>query len=1191
MNKILRFSLISLLMMLCGTTFADETTIWSEDWQSAEAGTLVEDVTNANATYQGDGNFVKLYANSNDATNIELLVPKSSREVNFQANVTLNGATSMKLTFTINKNVIVTSSTSGAELTKVSNTEYNITVPSGTAKLNLTFTMEVDQNGRLDNILLVATEGSGDTPVDPVPTGDDATFDFTTTKGLKDMGVAEADIPTPEASAEAGVAFETTGPFTMDGVTITATDGGTSASRIWSPKGNDGTRYDYRVYGSDENPGTITFTAPSGKNITSIVLTTGTWNEPTPSSGAFDGKTWTGNANSVTFTQAKQCQYKTVVVTIGEGGDTPAEVTIPVITGNTEFEGSTTVTITCADEDNIIYYSTGGDFQAYEGPFTITETTTVKAYTEDVVGDVSRTVEKTFTKKETPAGVEAENIAAFLALPDKTQNITLTLTNARVLAFGKNNVIVNDGTGGMDIYKLSGVTVKQGDILNGTVTGPRSDYNNVPELNTPTANTITVTESTITATKTTVAAIADAEIFTDLFKLENVEVVEDGGKYYITDGDNQIQLYTNQLGIGSAAAGTFTIEGIVGTYKTTKQFWPTSIESTQPIEIEKAADIATLKALDKGKEAELTLTNAQVLYAWKSSNGNIQAYVRDASGAMCFDFRNNNTAGEKFETNKIVNGTIIVANNVYNALPQASATSESNDSQLTFTDGSEATPVSATIATVPNYIGDLVEVEIDEIISDEAEKPKYYAKSGDAQIQIFNQFHVADYEDLSAFVGPASKVKGIAVIYQTASMEEPVYEIYPVPDGIETAAPAVEDAPELQAPDGWTKAVSNGNLAGDNVANYVSKEAPSVDIVGATIKAGAGKDGSRGIVVKSADDPTQDWDTQFWIKVDEALPAGTKLHVQFDYKANKAAASSTQAHGEPGAYQHWACIGDVNFTTEWKTFSTEIEVTSDMATGSGGNGLLSIAFNLAVEKTATEYYFDNFGVWYQLPKPVDEWTDLIVNGDMEDDDMQCFYVTEQGVGGPNIATPTPGIGKDGSSAIKVQTGDSPANDWASQFFIRLPYQLPAGTKFRLTFDHKASVEGSSDTQCHAEPGQYIHWACAGSPTTTTEWQTYTYEGTIPSQCDGSDNSGGYQNTFQTIAFNLAKNGVATEFIFDNVKFEVPSDVAKDLTPKPTGITNYREVPVNGVRYNLEGIRVNENYKGIIIMNGKKMIQK
>jgi hypothetical protein len=37
-------------------------------------------------------------------------------------------------------------------------------------------------------------------------------------------------------------------------------------------------------------------------------------------------------------------------------------------------------------------------------------------------------------------------------------------------------------------------------------------------------------------------------------------------------------------------------------------------------------------------------------------------------------------------------------------------------------------------------------------------------------------------------------------------------------------------------------------------------------------------------------------------------------------------------------------------------------------------------------------------------------------------------------------------------------------------------------------------------------------------------------------------------TFQTIAFNLAKNRVAIEFIFDNVKFEIPADAAKTLNP-------------------------------------------
>ena len=162
MNKKLRFSLLSMLMMLCGSVFADETVIWQENWDSSEAGTKVEDVSNANATYTGDdGGYVKLYANTSDESNIELLLPKSSRGLSFSAEVALNGATSMKLTFTINKNVNLTSATSGANLTKVSNTEYNITVPSGTNTLNLTFATAVDQNGRLDNIKMIVSDGGG----------------------------------------------------------------------------------------------------------------------------------------------------------------------------------------------------------------------------------------------------------------------------------------------------------------------------------------------------------------------------------------------------------------------------------------------------------------------------------------------------------------------------------------------------------------------------------------------------------------------------------------------------------------------------------------------------------------------------------------------------------------------------------------------------------------------------------------------------------------------------------------------------------------------------------------------------------------------------------------------------------------------------------------------------------------------
>ena len=407
------------------------------------------------------------------------------------------------------------------------------------------------------------------------------------------------------------------------------------------------------------------------------------------------------------------------------------------------------------------------------------------------------------------------------------------------------------------------------------------------------------------------------------------------------------------------------------------------------------------------------------------------------------------------------------------------------------------------------------------------------------------------------------------------------------------------DDPVVKAPEGWTNLVANGNLAGDLNANYFSKEAPSSEIKTAAIVAGAGKGRSHGIVVKSADNPSQAWDTQFWIKFNETLTTGSKLHVEFDYAASKAAKATTQAHGAPGDYQHWAAIGDVNFTTEWQHFSKDIDVTADMATGNNGKGLISIAFNLAEEKSATEYYFDNFGVWAQIAELPKEWKDIMVNGNMEGESMECFYVTEQGVGGPFVAIATDGIGKNGSKAVKVQSADNPTNNWDTQFFIRMPYQIPAGTAFKISFDYKADVAGGFETQAHANPGQYIHWACCGSGNFTTEWQTYTAEGAIPSECDGTQADGGFLKIFQSIAFNLALNKAATQFIFDNVKFEIPKDVADTLTPNPdenakpypSGIQNVKnEMNVEGI-YNLNGQKMMKTQKGLYIMNGKKVVIK
>jgi len=86
---------------------------------------------------------------------------------------------------------------------------------------------------------------------------------------------------------------------------------------------------------------------------------------------------------------------------------------------------------------------------------------------------------------------------------------------------------------------------------------------------------------------------------------------------------------------------------------------------------------------------------------------------------------------------------------------------------------------------------------------------------------------------------------------------------------------------------------------------------------------------------------------------------------------------------------------------------------------------------------------------------------------------------------------------------------------------------------------------------------------------------------------------------QTIAFNLAKNKVATEFIFDNVKFEVEKSVvatltknpAENPTPYPVGIYTLSADQKNGTIFDLQGRRVAAPRKGLYIIDGKKAVVK
>lgn len=143
----------------------------------------------------------------------------------------------------------------------------------------------------------------------------EVTFDFSSAEGIAAMGYA-----VPEQSA--GTNLVQAGDVTVNGVTLSATDGATP-TRIWNSQGS----FSLRIYVD----GTITLSVAEGSITGITVHAANTANfdllaDVGEYSVAGDVGSWTGNASSVTFTHygTKNAQVASIVVTTsGEGPDDP----------------------------------------------------------------------------------------------------------------------------------------------------------------------------------------------------------------------------------------------------------------------------------------------------------------------------------------------------------------------------------------------------------------------------------------------------------------------------------------------------------------------------------------------------------------------------------------------------------------------------------------------------------------------------------------------------------------------------------------------------------------------------------------------------------------------------------------------------------------------------------------------------
>ena len=190
---------------------------------------------------------------------------------------------------------------------------------------------------------------------------------------------------------------------------------------------------------------------------------------------------------------------------------------------------------------------------------------------------------------------------------------------------------------------------------------------------------------------------------------------------------------------------------------------------------------------------------------------------------------------------------------------------------------------------------------------------------------------------------------------------------------------------------------------------------------------------------------------------------------------------------------------------------------------------------------------------------------------------------------------------DNSDGVREEEGGT-GEAWDNQFFIVANRELKAGEVTVLQFDYVSSVDAKTTTQCHGEPGAYIYWSCIGDVNFTTEEQPFSKTFTVPAEADG----------MKSIAFNMAEIKGACDYTIKNIvwKLEDGTESLIDQTGTknfyvkegagtapyefgtPSGISNIvTNNTVSTATYNVAGQRVSNDYKGIVIKNGKKYIVK
>ncbi|MDA3928385.1 MAG: chitobiase/beta-hexosaminidase C-terminal domain-containing protein, partial [Prolixibacteraceae bacterium] len=167
---------------------------------------------------------------------------------------------------------------------------------------------------------------------------------------------------------------------------------------------------------------------------------------------------------------------------------TPIDVSEPVFTPEGgDFEDSVVVSLSCATEGAIVYYSTDGTdptnaSMMYANPFVVSETASIKAIAI-VDGEQSEIVEQSYTIYIVPTDVATIAELRNGIVGDELYRFTGNAVVSFAMEF-RNQVYIQDETGGILIDDLEGViteVLSEGQHF-GNLTGKLVDYNGLLEI-------------------------------------------------------------------------------------------------------------------------------------------------------------------------------------------------------------------------------------------------------------------------------------------------------------------------------------------------------------------------------------------------------------------------------------------------------------------------------------------------------------------------------------------------------------------------------------------------------------------------------------------------------------------------------------------------------------------------------------